>query len=306
MDLESLRVVVRLAELGSFTLTATQLALSKSRVSQRVKELEAELGVRLFHRTTRVVRPTPDGEQLVVRARRLVAEADEVAALFQGPRNLRGRVRIDLPTAFARTHALPRLPELLALHPQLEIELSATDRRVDVLREGFDCVLRVGSLREPSLTAQRLGLLAMVNLVSPAYVQRHGVPASLDDLARHYIVHYSQTLEASPPTFDWTDASGRDHEEPLRSLVTVNSIDAYRAACLAGLGIIQTPRYGAVRDLADGTFIEVLPDYPATPMPVALVHAHGRQVPRRVRVVMQWLASMMEPHVMRAGAPRAE
>ncbi len=217
--------------------------------------------------------------------------------MFQGPRNLRGRVRVDLPTGLARTVILPRLPELLALHPQLELELSTTDRRVDVLREGFDCVVRVGELREPSLVAQRLGLLAMVNCVSPAYVQRFGIPTDLDDLGRHYVVNYAQTLGTVSPSFEYR-VGDEVHERPMRSLVTVNSSDAYHGACIAGLGIIQAPRYGYRAELERNTLIEILPDYPAAPMPISIVHAHGRQVPKRVRVVMTWLAALVEPLVM--------
>ncbi len=296
MQIDDLRVIATLADVGSFTLAAAHLGLSKSGVSQRLQALERELGVQLFQRTTRAVRPTVDGEQLALRARRLVADADEIAALFQGPRNLRGRVRVDLPTGFARTIVLPRLPELLALHPQLELELSATDRRVDVLREGFDCVVRVGELREPSLVAQRLGTLAMINCVSPAYVQRFGIPAGLGDLDRHFVVHYAQSLGTGSPCFEY--CSGDEvHERPMRSLLTVNSSDAYHGACIAGLGIIQAPRYGYEGDLERHALIEVLPDYPAAPMPIAIVHAHGRQVPKRVRVVMSWLAALAEPLV---------
>jgi DNA-binding transcriptional LysR family regulator len=296
MDLEALRLTLALADLGSITAAAARLGLSKSRASQRLQALEQELGVHLFTRTTRAVRPTPDGEHLIQRARPLLAEADELAALFQGPRHLKGKIRVDLPTAFARTAVIPKLPELLALHPQLELELSTSDRRVDLLREGFDCVLRIGPLHESSLTAIRLGILTMANCVSPAYALRYGLPRDLGDLAQHWIVHYSPTLTKEDPTFEHLEGDFIS-QLPMRSLLTVNSIDAYRAACYAGLGIIQIPRYGAAEDLAAGRLIEVLPAHPAAPMPISIVHPHGRQVPRRVRVFMTWLATLVEPLV---------
>jgi len=296
MDLDALRLALALAELGTLTAAGARLGLSKSRASQRLQALEQELGVHLFSRTTRAMRPTPDGEQLIARARPLIAEADELAALFQGPRHLRGRIRVDLPTAFARTTVIPKLPELLSLHPQLELELSTTDRRVDLLREGFDCVLRIGPLTESSLTALRLGVLPMVNCASPAYAQRYGLPRDLTELAQHRIVHYSQTLTKETPYFEHLEGDFIS-QTPMQCLVTVNSIDAYRAACYAGLGLIQVPRYGAADDLAAGRLIEVLPAHAAAPMPVSIVHAHGRQVPRRVRVFMTWLATLIEPYV---------
>ena len=160
LDLENLAAFLKVAELASFTRAAAQLGSPKARVSARVQALEAALGVRLLQRTTRTVRLTPDGEQLVPRAQQLVAEADEVEAMFQGTRALRGLVRVDLPITFARDVIIPRLPELFAMHPQLELQISTTDRRVDVAREGFDCVLSIGTLRVSGLVAIRLGALA--------------------------------------------------------------------------------------------------------------------------------------------------
>src|SRR5690348_8340352 len=132
MDLDALRIFVRVAELASFTRAAEQLGMPKSRASLRVRALEEALGTHLFQRTTRVVRLTPDGEQLLARARRLVLEADEVSAMFHAPSTLRGRVRVELPVTMAREVVIPRLPELLASYPNLELVLGTSDRRVDV------------------------------------------------------------------------------------------------------------------------------------------------------------------------------
>ncbi len=295
MELDALCAVIRVAELGTYTKAAESLGLSKSRVSQCVIALESELGVRLFQRTTRVVRPTADGERFIVRARRLLADADEVRGLFRGPRNLEGRVRVDVPTLVARSTLIPRLPELLQLHPQLRLELGSSDRRVDLRREGVDFALRIGAIGDESLNAIRLGELPMANCVSVAYVQRHGLPRDPTDLGDHFIVHYSMTF-ADAALFEYMDGS-TPRAVPMRSLVSVSNAEAYRAACLAGLGIIQVPRYGVVDLVADGTLIEVLPRHACAPMPIAIVHAHGRHVPRRVRAVMQWVAALLEPHL---------
>jgi DNA-binding transcriptional LysR family regulator len=296
MDLEAVRIFVKVAELSSFTRAAEQLGMPKSRVSLHVSALEEEVGSRLLQRTTRVVRPTPDGEQFLVRARRLVAEADELAAMFQAPSTLRGRVRIDLPVTIARDLIIPRLPELLAAHPSLEILLSTTDRRVELVREGFDCVLRIGALPDSALIAKRLGAFSMMNYASPAYLRKYGVPRTIDDLDRHYVVHYSLSLGGDEPTFEYKDGD-RYRERPMRSFVTVNNVDAYEAACAAGLGIIQAPRRGFREAVERGLLIEVLPELLCAPMPVALVHGHGRNVPRRVRAVMAWLGQIVEPYL---------
>ena len=296
MDLEALRIFVKVAELASFTRAAEHLGLSKATASLRVRALEDELGVHLLQRTTRTVRPSADGEQLLPRAKQLVGAADEVAAMFQGGRALRGVVRVDLPVNLARDPILPRVPELLAVHPQLELQISTTDRRVDVVREGFDVVLSVGNLSASGLVAQRLGELAMASCASPRYLARHGVPRTLADLADHLLVHYSLRFGTDPPTFEYRDGPGY-WLVPMRSAVTVNSADAYLVACLAGLGIIQSPRIGVRKHLEDGTLVEVLPDLPSEPMPVSLVHPHGRSVPKRVRAVMTWLAGVVRPRL---------
>lgn len=296
MDVDDLRVFVKVAELASFTRAADILGMPKARASLRIAALEATLGARLLQRTTRTVRLTPDGEQLLPRARQLVIDADELAAMFQAGRALRGVVRVDLPINFARDTILPRLPELLAAHPHLELQLSTTDRRVDVVREGFDCVLSVGTLTASDLTAQRLGELTMATCASPAYLKKHGTPRTLADLAGHLLVHYSLRLGSDPPTFEYRDGD-RYRVLRMRSVVTVNTADAYRAACLAGLGLIQVPRVGVRGLLEDGSLIEVLPEFPSEPMPVSLVHPHGRNVPRRVRAVMAWIAAVIRPRL---------
>jgi DNA-binding transcriptional LysR family regulator len=296
MDLDTLRMFVKVAELASFTRAAEQLGLSKARVSTAVQQLEAQLGSRLLQRSTRAVRLTLDGEQLVVRARQLVRDADELMTLFQAPSALRGRVRVDMPQMLARTLFIPKLHELVAAHPQLELLLSTTDRRVDVIREGFDCVLRVGKLSESGLVARRLGEMTMTNCASPAYLKRYGVPRSLDDLARHVLVHYSLRMGADAPGFEYR-AGNSYRDLPMRSLITVNSTDSYNAACLAGLGIIQAPRTGVLANIAAGDLVEVLPQHTCEPLAVSLVHAHGRQVPRQVRAIMNWIAQLLAPHL---------
>lgn len=301
IDLDALRTFVKVAELASFTQAADQLGLAKARVSLQVKQLEHDLGTQLLQRSTRVVRPTSEGEQLLARAHRLLADADDVGTMFHNARGLRGRVRADLPVSLARQVVIPRLPELFARHPDIELTLSATDRRVDAVREGCDCVLRVGGSGDASLVGRRLGSLQMMNYASPGYLHQRGVPRTLDDLADHLIVHYSPSLGAEPPTFEYPVSGGGYAELPMRSVLTVNSVEAYLAACVAGLGIIQVPRGGMHDRLAAGSLVEVLPDWTCAPMPMWLLHTHGRAAPRRVRAVMAWLAEVVEPFVLAGG-----
>lgn len=291
LDLDALRTFARVAELRSFTAAAERLGMPKARASAHVQKLEADLGARLLQRSTRVVHLTPEGEQLLSRARGLLTEADEVGSMFSSGGAVRGRVRVELPLALAREIVVPRVPELLARHPQLELDLRASDQLTPALREGRDVVLRIGPAREPGLVGRRIGELSMINCASPSYLRQHGTPHTLEDLAKHLVVHYS----ADPaPVFEYFDGA-QYRDLPMRSVLTVDTFDSYIAACVAGLGIAQIPRHPQGRH-AD-RLVEVLPELNARPSPVALLHTHGRSAPRRVRAVMSWLLDLVQPLV---------
>lgn len=296
--LDDLLAFVRTAELASFTQAATSLGLPKASVSAAVQRLEAALGSRLLSRTTRRVQLTPDGVLAYERCKDLLADIEELQTLFQpGGAALQGRLRLDMPIGLARHVVVPRLPEFLAAHPQLALELSSTDRRVDLVREGFDCVVRVGALADSSLVARPLGHYRQLNLASPAYLAAHGVPRTLDDLAAHRLVHYTTTLGARPTGFEVEDpaAPGSVRRIAMAGAVTVNNSDAYTSACLAGLGIIQSPAV-ALRPLIEaGALVEVLPAHRAPALPVSLLVAHRRQLPKRVHAVVAWLDGVIRP-----------
>lgn len=301
MHLDSMQIFARVAELASFTQAAEALGLPKASVSNAVQQLEAELGTRLLHRTTRRVSLTQDGQTFYERCKDLLADADELQTLFQQPgaQSLRGRVRVDMSTGLARQSVIPRLPELLQAHPLLELEISSTERRVDLVREGFDCVMRAGPVVDTSLIARPLGQLRMVNCASPAYLQAHGTPHTLADLAQHQLVHYVSTLGAKSTGFDYLPENGKPEARslPMAGAITVNTADAYTAACLAGLGIIQSPVVGVQDQLRAGTLVAVLPAYTAPPMPLTLLYANRRNLSQRVRVVMDWLARVVAEHL---------
>ncbi|MDV3440729.1 LysR family transcriptional regulator [Pseudomonas otitidis] len=294
--LDLLRTFMRVTELSSFTQASASLGLPRSSVSEQVQALEQRLGVRLLQRTTRQVRATQDGLALYERSQSLLAQVDDLEGMFrEGHGALAGRLRVDLPNRIARQWVMPRLAEFLHGHPALELELSCTDRRVDLVREGFDCVLRVGELMDPSLIARTLGQLPLVNCASPAYLARHGTPQTAEDLARHHLVHYQPVLGARPVGFEYQQ-DGRLVRLPMGGCLTVNSTDAYEGACLGGLGIIQAPRLGLAELLASGELVEVLPQLSAPPLPLNLLYAHRLQ-PRRVRAFMDWLDDLLAPHI---------
>jgi DNA-binding transcriptional LysR family regulator len=305
MDFEALRIFARVAELASFTQAADQLGLAKGRVSTAVQQLESRLGARLLQRTTRRVHLTPDGEQFLERCKELLADAEQLQAMFQpAASGLRGRLRIDLPNSMARDVIIPRLPEFLAAHPLLEVGISTTDRRVDLIQEGFDCVLRVGTLADSDLVARPLGVMAQRNCASPAYLHEHGTPETLADLAQHRIVHYAAKLGTQGAGWEYVDGGVR-RVHPMRSVIVVNGTDAYQAACLAGLGLIQAPVRGTQRLVDAGFLVDVMPGFRAPPMPVSLLYPHRRQVAPRVQAMLNWITQVVEPYLKDAAPASA-
>jgi DNA-binding transcriptional LysR family regulator len=290
--IEAMHIFVRVAELASFTKAADSLGLPKASTSTAVQHLEAQLGTQLLHRTTRKVQMTHDGQRFYERCKDLLADMDELTSMFQqAPQSISGRVRVDMNNSLAR-RILPYLPQFLREHPQIQVELSCTDRRVDVVAEGFDCVVRVGTLEDSSLVVRPLGMFAIANCASPAYLEEHGMPRELGDLATHKLIHYVSTLGQRPPGFEYMDGSICCYV-PMAGVLTVNSVEAYEAGCLAGLGIIQAPRVGMERLIEQGLLVEVLPQYHAEPMPVSLLYAQRRNLSARVQLFMDWLRGVM-------------
>lgn len=297
-QLEAMHIFVRVAELASYTRAAESLGMPKASMSTAVQQLEGEFGTQLLHRTTRKVQMTLDGRACYERCKDLLADMDELRSMFQqGPQALRGRLRVDMPTGVARTILIPRLPEFLRQHPLLEIELSCTDRKVDLVREGFDCVMRVGSLDDPSLIVRPLGAYAIANYASPDYVRQYGMPRSVEDLANHQLIHYVGTLGGKSMGFEYHDGVAYRTVD-MRGVITVNSAEAYQEACLAGLGIVQAPVAGVRRLIEQGLLVEVAPELRAEPMPVSLLYAQRRNLSQRVQLFMSWVAELMKPHLL--------
>lgn len=293
---EAMRIYVRIVELGGFTRAAESLAIPKASASNAVHQLEKMLGAQLLHRTTRRVVATQDGGVFYAHCKALLADLDEVAHLFhEGGVALRGRLRVDMPAGLAR-FIVPRLPEFLRAHPQLAFELSTSDRRVDLVRDGFDCVLRAGAPPDDHVVARQLGTLAVANCASPDYLARHGTPRSLDDLDNHFIVQFASGFASTAQGFE--HAQGRGWAtRPMRALITVDSADAYEWACIAGLGIIQSPRVLMQAHFDAGTLVEVLPEHPSEPMPVCLMYAHSRTPNRRLQAFQGWITTVLADHL---------
>ncbi|WP_202305043.1 LysR substrate-binding domain-containing protein [Dryocola clanedunensis] len=295
--IQAMQLFIRVAELESFTRAADTLGLPKGSVSRQIQALESALGTRLLYRTTRRVQLTQDGMVYYERCRDLLANLDELDGLFlHDPSTISGRLRVDMPVSLARNLVMTKLPAFLQQYPGIELELSSSDRLVDVVREGFDCVVRVGYLKDSGLIARSVGKLTQINCASPDYLARFGYPESLEDLASHAVVHYAVNLGTRPQGFEvcvdkatqWVKTGG---------VITVNSTETYQAACLAGLGIIQAPRIGLREPLKNKKLLEILPQYRAAPLPVSLLYPHRRNLSRRVHLFMEWLTDAMKTYV---------
>ncbi|MEJ8675626.1 LysR family transcriptional regulator [Chromobacterium amazonense] len=291
--IQAMQVFVTVVDAGSFTKAAQQLQLPRASVSSAVQQLEAQLGARLLHRTTRRVQLTLDGSGFYERCRQLLADFDEIEALFSqqgaGPR---GKLRIDVPGPIGRQVLAPALPDFFRQYPDVQLELGVTDRPVDLIQEGVDCVIRVGFLSESRLVARRIGLMPQGNYASPDYLARHGLPLSPDDLDQHLAVTYASP--ASGKALGWEyQQQGEWRERPMRSCVSVNHVETYTACALAGLGLIQLPRYDAAQYVEAGRLVEVLADWPPQALPVSVLYPHRRHLSRRVQVFVEWAGALM-------------
>ncbi len=256
-------------------------------MTDAVKQIEARLGVRLLERTTRLVRPTLDGEAYHQRCLTLIADLEDAESAFCGAKP-KGPLRVDMNGTLARNFVLPHLPDFLAEYPDIQLYLSEGDRLVDLIREGIDCVVRVGELRDSDMVARRLTMMDEVTCAAPSYLARMGVPLSIDALEGHRMVGYHSSATGAVLPLEFQD-SGALRLVSLRVAITVNSADNYAAMAKLGFGLVQVPHYRIKGELADGTLVEVLPQHPPTPSPVSLLYPRNRQLSPRVRVFMDWL-----------------
>jgi len=289
---DAMRIFTRIVELTSFTQAANDLGFPKATVTHAIKQLEARLRVRLLHRTTRQVTPTLDGQAYYQRCVRLLADLEETENVFSAAvRQPAGKLRIDMHSTLGMHFVMPVLDQFCARYPLIELEIGMGDRLVDLVREGVDCVLRVGVLTDSSMVARRVALLEQVTCASPAYLAAHGTPHTLADLQGHRAVNFFSAHTGKLWPFEFK-ADGQLHSLELPGTVSVNNADAYHACCRAGMGLIQAPRYHLEKSIAAGELCEILPALRPDPVPVSVMYPHHRQLSSRVRVFADWLASL--------------
>jgi DNA-binding transcriptional LysR family regulator len=283
---EAMRVFTRVVERRSFTLAADDLGLPRSTVTDAVKTLEARLGVRLLERTTRTVRPTLDGEAHYQRCLSLIADLEDAEGAFGGAKP-KGLLRLEVQGTLARHFLVPSLPKFFAEYPDIEISMSETERWVDLIREGVDCVLRFGQLPDSDMIAREVVVLQRLTCAAPDYFARHGTPADLAALDGHKMIGLRSltTGRVRPMEFVVGDSV---QEIMLPTIMSVTGTESYLATARLGLGLVQLPYFHADKDLAQGTLVQVLPGWPPRPVPVSLLYPRNRQLSPRVRVFLDW------------------
>ncbi|WP_428493721.1 LysR family transcriptional regulator [Rhodopila sp.] len=294
--LTTLELFTRIVDRGSFSAAAIDVGVSRPVATAAIQALEERLGARLLQRTTRHVSPTIEGEAYYRRGVQILADLEEADGACGA---VRGLLRVDVAGNLARTIILPELSHFLARHPALTVQLGESERFVDLVREGVDCVVRAGELADSDMVVRRLGLMEEITCASPAYLAQHGVPVSLDALDGHVMVGFvsSRTGQVMPLEFM------RDGVAIMRTLparVLVSGADASAAAARLGLGLVQAPRHRFLNDLAAGTLAEVLAEYPPAPTLISLLYPTRRQLSPRVRVFVEWLEDVIRPYLRSA------
>lgn len=284
---QEMRAFVAVVDRGSFVRAAEALALSKTAVSRLVGELEARLGTRLLHRTTRKLSLTPEGEVFHDRCRQLldgVAEAEAELSAHAG--EAIGQLRVNAPVSFGLLHLAPLWPAFMALHPKVTLEITLSDRIVDLVDEGYDVAVRIARLPASSLVSRRLTSTRLILCASPQYLQRHGAPAHPSELARHAVISY--TLLAMGERWEFAGPDGPVGVE-VAPRMRSNSGDTCCAAAVQHQGMVLQPSFLVAPHLASGALVELLPQYRSIELGVHAVYPSRKHLTTKVRALVDFL-----------------
>ncbi len=304
--IDAMQAFTRVVETGSFTKAAQTLQSSKTRVTQLVQQLETHLRVKLLHRTTRKVNVTADGAAYYQRVVRLLADLDDAETILSAASaSPRGRLRVDVPAPLASLVLVPALPDFNARYPDIQLDLGASDRKVDLIEENVDCVVRGGELTDLSLRARHVADLPLGVYAAPDYLARTGMarhPVVLED-AGHRIVAYRSSRAGSA----LMSPLRRGDEELLvqgRYVLSVDDGNAYLAAGIAGLGVLWLPQYMARQPLTRGELVPLFEDWHLDAMPMYVAFPSSRHVSAKLRVFIDWVVELMAQQVPTVQPPR--
>jgi LysR family transcriptional regulator, regulator for bpeEF and oprC len=291
---QAMQVFVRVVDSNSFSKAADMLDMPRASVTTVIQNLEALLGVRLLQRTTRRLNLTPEGAAYYERCVRILADVEETeSSLAYGSRPPHGKLRLDMPGSIGRLLLLPALSDFRIRYPDIELMIGLGDKPVDLIQEGVDCVIRVGSLDDSSLVARRVGIFRTVTCAAPAYLEKFGEPETLADLEQHVAINYFHSRSGRMRNFDFI-VDGESIEVKMAGMVSVNDADAYLTCGLEGFGLIQLASFMVLPYLRSGRLKEVLPQWRPLPIPISAVYPHNRHLSPKVRVFVDWVAENFE------------
>jgi LysR family transcriptional regulator, regulator for bpeEF and oprC len=293
--LRAMHTFALVAELGSFTKAANALQLPNASVSTLVAQLEAHLQTKLLARTTRRLSLTDDGAAYLERVQRLLTEVGELESQLRGAQTSpRGRLRVDVPAATGRHVIAAALPQFFDKHPDISIEIGSSDRPVDLVMEGVDCVIRGGDVRDESLVARKLGAFKVITCASPSYIKQYGAPLSVEELqTQHIAVNFFSAKTGKIFALDFGDPHGVNTAVQLQHRAAANDADTHVALTCAGLGLAQLPLTHYVKGLLDnGSLVQVLPHLDAGQLPLYIMYPRSRHLSARLRVFVDWVIQL--------------
>ncbi|MEL6747085.1 MAG: LysR family transcriptional regulator [Pseudomonadota bacterium] len=286
LDLKSVELFVRIASVGAIGKAGAEFGLSPTAATQRVQALEKVLGIQLFHRSTRAVTLSAEGELFLGHANRIIAGvADAMADVQQDPHSLKGELRVASSASFGRQHLAPYVVEFLAHHPDLSVQLQLSDAKVDIIDQGFDLAIRLGELAPSALLARKLGRSPRVLVAAPSYLARHGHPRSPEELKDHHCL-----IRGDMRTWDFRTRDQNLVQIKVSGKFTTNLAEAITEAAVAGLGIARKCKWEVADQIADGRLLVLCDDYALLPeWDVYAVRPPSRVQPQRVRVFVDFL-----------------
>ncbi|MDE1180416.1 LysR family transcriptional regulator [Paraburkholderia sp.] len=294
--LQAMEVFTRVVETNSFSKAAELMDLPRGSVSNLVQALELHVGVRLLNRTTRQVSVTEDGALYYERCVQILGEiADADASLSNKLQNPTGTIRIDTSGTLARALLLPALADFYQKYPHIQVRLGLADRNIDLIQDGVDCVIRMGPVEESSMVARAIGNARLTTCASPAYLDTHGTPATIDDLREHNTVNYVSSRTGKTFPFEFI-ADGETQRLPLTGVLSVNDGATYITAGALGHGIIQPSRFMVSELIERGELVEILTQYTIPTTSLSLIYPHRRGLSSRVRAFSEWFADLARQH----------
>ncbi|TIX92747.1 LysR family transcriptional regulator [Rhizobium sp. P44RR-XXIV] len=290
----SMSIFVKAVELGSFSAAADALNMSPQLVGKHVQFLEQHLGVRLLNRTTRRQHLTEIGSQFYERSRNILAEVEAAEALAAETRAVpRGKLKVNAPVTFGINALAPKLPKYLGAHPEVSIDLSLSNRLVDLIDEGYDVVFRIGELADSGLIARRLAPYRLVICAAPSYLRSRGVPLKPNDLQGHDCLIFSHTMLRTHWDFE---GPGGNVSVPISGRLMVDNGEALLQAALAGQGIILQPFELVRSSLEAGTLLPILPEYSVPTRPLHILHAPDRRITPKLRSFLDFVSAEFGSH----------